>query len=335
MLRLGAEGAVYLVDGAVTHAECRRATDLDGLIVRADRIGAAEWRQVCEASGGRLDTVMDAVAGRLSRAEFEVADLAAIFDAAFFLATSLRGAGGDGTADPGEFEEGTRHRLEPVWRIAPATLDRVTERRRARLHATWPSAAADHLPVTPVTRVRRQRVILSGLQAEILLNADGRRTPCELARELGRPAFGCLLAVRELAAAELLEVPGAAVEAAPMPFVALEGSAPDPAMVTDPEGPPPRSAAVRPAQPVVGAAQRPATAQGQHGGPRRSRSPGPPGRPPLPVRKRSDVGATQAGDQPPAPAPTPPRDGGAGDARWAPVDHALLVRVHSALRELG
>lgn len=60
--------------------------------------------------------------------------------------------------------------------------------------------------MVPVRRVTRQRVILTGLQAEILLNADGRRTPPQLARELGRTVFACLLAVRGLAAASLLRI---------------------------------------------------------------------------------------------------------------------------------
>ncbi|WP_176611524.1 hypothetical protein [Actinomadura sp. WMMB 499] len=126
----------------------------------------------------------------------------ALFDAACFL------LGAEGAP---RFTEGTvaRGAARPV---TAATLAAELHRRRALLDAAWPSADLDAAPVVPVRRVRRQRVFLTGLQAEILLNADGRQTPAELARDLGRTVFGCLLAVRGLAAASLVRAvrPGAA-----------------------------------------------------------------------------------------------------------------------------
>ncbi|HEU5025662.1 MAG TPA: hypothetical protein VFV01_12145, partial [Spirillospora sp.] len=108
-----------------------------------------------------------------------------------------------------------------VQGITAATLVHERRRRRTLLDSAWPHDDADAAPVVPVRRVRRQRVILTGLQAEILLNADGRRTPAELARDLGRTAFACLLAVRGLAAAALLRTrphdPAAAPDPAPAP----------------------------------------------------------------------------------------------------------------------
>ncbi|MDV9187914.1 transcriptional regulator, partial [Streptomyces sp. SR27] len=44
-------------------------------------------------------------------------------------------------------------------------------------------------------------------QRALLAAADGERTPAELARLLGRPAFHTLLDVRRLAAAGLVETP--------------------------------------------------------------------------------------------------------------------------------
>jgi hypothetical protein len=123
----------------------------------------------------------------------ELPALLALFDAAYFLLGSA--------AEP-VFADG------PVGgglRVGVATLVHEQRRRRARLDAAWPDWGVDVAPVVPVRRVRRQRVILTGVQAEILLNADGRRTPARLARDLGRPAFGCLLAVRGLAAVSLVE----------------------------------------------------------------------------------------------------------------------------------
>ncbi|MEU5992032.1 hypothetical protein ABZ806_23940 [Spirillospora sp. NPDC047418] len=150
----------------------------------------------------------------------ELAALLALFDAAYFLLGSA--------AEPVFAEEPAGGAL----RVGVATLVHEQRRRRARLDAAWPDGGVDAAAVVPVRRVRRQRVILTGVQAEILLNADGRRTPARLARDLGRTAFGCLLAVRGLAAASLVETgpPGAA---APQGWGegAFEWAAPDHAVL--------------------------------------------------------------------------------------------------------
>ncbi|GAA1789913.1 hypothetical protein [Actinomadura chokoriensis] len=127
-------------------------------------------------------------------------ELLALFDAAYFLLGSA--------AEP-VFAEAA---ADGALRITVPTLVHEQRRRRARLDAAWPDGGVDAAPVVPVRRVRRQRVILTGVQAEILLNADGRRTPARLARDLGRTAFGCLLAVRGLAAASLVEAEPAVAE---------------------------------------------------------------------------------------------------------------------------
>ena len=146
----------------------------------------------------------------------ELTALIAIFDAAYFLLGSA--------AEP-VFTEGSRSRRPQ--RIAVPTLLHEQRRRRARLDAAWPDAAVDTAPVVPVRRVRRQRVILTGAQAELLLNADGRRTPGRLARDLGRTAFGCLLGVRGLAAAGLIETGPPADPGAPPDELPVEWAAAD------------------------------------------------------------------------------------------------------------
>lgn len=132
-------------------------------------------------------------ARRLAGPEPELAALLTTFDAAYFLLGS--------SAEP-DFVEG-RAGTSPQ-RISVATLVHEHRRRSELLDAAWPDPRVDVAPVVPVRRVHRQRVILTGLQAEILLNADGTRTPSQLAGDLGRTAFACLLAVRGLAAASLL-----------------------------------------------------------------------------------------------------------------------------------
>ncbi|MBO2465788.1 hypothetical protein [Actinomadura violacea] len=164
VLRVGGDGAFHLDRGAVTHAESRHAPGPGDLT------------------------------GALGGPDPELPALLALFDAAYF----LLGSG----AEP-VFAGGPAAR-RPARRITAATLVHERRRRRTLLDAAWPDDGTDTAPVVPVRRVRRQRVILTGLQAEILLNADGRRTPAELARDLGRTAFAGLLAVRGLAAAALV-----------------------------------------------------------------------------------------------------------------------------------
>jgi hypothetical protein len=164
LLRIGDDGAFHLDGGAVTHAASRHAP------------GPGDLNRTLTGSGPELPALL------------------AMFDAAFFLLGS--------EAEP-VFTEGPAAR-GPVRPITAATLVHERRRRRSLLDSAWPHPDADAAPVIPVRRVRRQRVILTGLQAEILLNADDRRTPAELARDLGRTAFACLLAVRGLAAAALV-----------------------------------------------------------------------------------------------------------------------------------
>jgi hypothetical protein len=75
------------------------------------------------------------------------------------------------------------------------------------LDEVHPSAATDLAPVVPVLRPGLDRVLLSGLQWEIVLHADGRRTPQELAGLLGRSAYAVTLDVRRLAAAGQVSPP--------------------------------------------------------------------------------------------------------------------------------
>ncbi|TDC87183.1 transcriptional regulator [Actinomadura sp. 7K507] len=172
----------------------------------ADVLGSLERERSTGAlrvgDEGVLHIVRGSVAGAESRhapglsgPDPESAALLAMFDAAYFLLGSA--------AEP-VFTEGPANASSR--RVTAATLVHEQRRRRAMLDAAWPDGAVDVAPVVPVRRVRRQRVILTGLQAEILLNADGRSTPAQLARELGRTAFACLLAVRGLAAASLLRI---------------------------------------------------------------------------------------------------------------------------------
>ncbi|WP_106401141.1 hypothetical protein [Actinocorallia populi] len=193
-LHLDGQGALYLADGAVVHAESRHTPSLRDLLVNSGRLSEHGWE--CLRAGGASAAL--AVPGRLSRAELQMYQLIALFDAVYFLAPCR--------AEP-RFTAGERHWLAGFTAADPATLAHEVRRRRALLGAAWPSPLADDAPLEPVRRLHRQRVVLTGLQAELLLNADGRKTPSELARELGRTRFGCTLAVRGLVASALARAP--------------------------------------------------------------------------------------------------------------------------------
>ncbi|MEU8124482.1 hypothetical protein AB0C21_37715 [Spirillospora sp. NPDC049024] len=196
---------------SVAHANDRAHTN-DRAHVSAGRVGGALAALEREKATGVLrvggDGAFHVERGAVTRAEsrhapepaarpdgpdLELPALLATFDAACLLLAS--------EAEP-VFTEGPPS--GGSRRITVATLVHERRRRRAVLDAAWPDAGVDTAPVVPVRRVGRQRVILTGVQAEILINADGVRTPGELARDLGRTVFGCLLAVRGLAAASLV-----------------------------------------------------------------------------------------------------------------------------------
>lgn len=349
-LRLGDRGAVYLTEGQITFAECADATDLESLVTVGRDVEPAEWRKAC-ASDDDIDAVLTSLGGRLGRAELEIRVLISIFDAVFFLADDLN------PAEDWEFSAGIRHELPPLCRVSPPTVAGETRRRRAQLNATWPSPAVDSAPVAPVRRIRRQRVILTGLQAEMLLNADERRTPADLARDLGRPAYGCLLAVRALAAAELIStVPEpAATEPAPPRARSARGRAQAPATASRAAATGRKSTAAKTSKTTKPATARRTSAK------QATSADAEPVTPRPRARKTSTSRGTAArarGETPDAPAePLPTRgrpaaaaddaggvagNGAAGEAsgtdvpaRWTAVDEALLTRLYEGLKELS
>lgn len=104
------------------------------------------------------------------------------------------------------------HWFGTVRPVSAEAVERETVRRRELLDAVWPYAAVDTAPVVPRPAAPGQTV--GARQRALLAAADGRRTPAELARLLGRPAFHTLLDVRRLAAAGLVETP---LDPAPVP----------------------------------------------------------------------------------------------------------------------
>ncbi|MEV7773933.1 hypothetical protein [Kitasatospora sp. NPDC086791] len=199
----GPLGTIHLVDGEVAGADSPRAPGLADLLTGCGRITAEDWAELVHVHGPQARVGDELVERRLlTRGELELGHLGTLFDAAFFV-----------LADPGgglwRFEPDVWHWLGPVTTVAPDRLCREVERRRRLLDRIWPWAQLDTAPVRPVEHNRRPSHRPPGRRRrELLDHADGRRTPADLARLLGRSGFGVTADVRRLAAAGLLDAPG-------------------------------------------------------------------------------------------------------------------------------
>ncbi|GHH47728.1 transcriptional regulator [Streptomyces candidus] len=189
-------GTLYLLDGQVVHAESPAAPGLDVLL--ADRLPREGWQEAFDRAGpyGRVGRFL-VDSGRLADGELELAHLGALFDAAYFAL-----APGSG---PTRFRHGVAHWLGPVRPVSARLVARECLRRRELLDTLWPYPDTDSSPVVredldaPAPVTRRQR--------DVLDLADGTRTPPDIARALGRPAFHTLIDVRRLAAAGAVTTP--------------------------------------------------------------------------------------------------------------------------------
>ncbi|MEU6713586.1 hypothetical protein ABZ897_19040 [Nonomuraea sp. NPDC046802] len=236
-LRLGRNGTIFLSDGRVTYMECAQTPSVERMLTARGRMTETALRGL-QADGGCERLLAE---GAVTRGELQYAVLGVVLDAAFFLLPT-------GGTRP-KFRPGERHWLGGQWYFDVAGLVRECARRRACLAATWPSADVDTLPVRPVLWLPGHAVTLTRVQWEVVVRADHKATPLELAKQIGRSGYSVLLAVRQLAAAGLLAAPdpGRATsaenqpEAGPLPKRARHPYARpphDPEAAAQPLGPP-------------------------------------------------------------------------------------------------
>ncbi|GAA0478549.1 transcriptional regulator [Streptomyces sp. NPDC046215] len=203
----GRAGALYLADGAVVHAESPAVPDVGWRLTASGRLPAAAWDEAVEQGGPdyRAGALL-VERGRLSRGELELCHLSALFDAAYFILSPLDR---DQPA-PDRFLAHARHWFGPVRPVPVPLLQREMRRRRQLLERAWPRPEVDAAPVVPVPGTAAcgpgQAGPTCGRRA-VLDAADGIRTPVQIARALGRPAFTTLFDVRRLAAAGLVRTP--------------------------------------------------------------------------------------------------------------------------------
>ncbi|MEU9864608.1 transcriptional regulator [Streptomyces sp. NPDC047971] len=191
-------GTLYLVDGRVVHAESPAAPGLDVLLTTGGRLPREGWDEAVNRAGARREVGRFLVdSGRLHDGELQICHLGAVFDAAFFALAPASG--------PTRFRYGVAHWFGPVRPVSTEAVERETVRRRELLDSVWPYGAVDTAPVVPRAPAPGQTVSLR--QRALLAAADGTRTPADIARLLGRPAFHTLLDIRRLAAAGLVTTP--------------------------------------------------------------------------------------------------------------------------------
>ncbi len=269
-----AGGTLFLVDGHIVHAESSAATGLEILLNRGCALSRACWEAAMTRAGQDDGGTRHLVAsGRVTAGVLELCRGVALYDAAFFV---LAPGGG-----PGRFRHGVRHWLAARGGVVPLVVERETVRRLAFLDRIWPDPRLDVLPPVPAGAAAppghpADPVVRTGAsqgaqphptgrqvrsaaapgqssrlravpdrQLRILELADGIRTPTDIARALGRPAFHTLVELRRLAAAGLVtpgphDRPAAGVpDRRPHPGGGLAGA--DPGAATGgapPAGPP-------------------------------------------------------------------------------------------------
>ncbi|MGW2373027.1 hypothetical protein [Kitasatospora sp. NPDC001683] len=320
----GPLGLLYLVDGQVAAAESPRAPGLADLLTGCGRITPEGWAELLHRHGpqGRVGEVL--VERRLlTRGELELGHLGTLFDAAYFVLADRSG----GTW---RFESDARHWLGTVALVDPARLGREVERRRRLLDGIWPWPQLDTAPVRPVERSRCPSRRPPGRRSRDLLDhADGRRTPADLARLLGRSGFGVTADVRRLAAAGLLDAPRHAAPTGTSPAAAPALPPVPPAPPTTMPAPPaamPARPAATPGRPTT-APTPPAAVPARPGGGLHRRVPG--------ATLRSAPATGPAATGPAAPAPTrsdrPPATAAAHPLTVPDPDIALLTRVRDLL----
>jgi hypothetical protein len=193
-------GTVYLIEGHVTHAESPAAPGVGELLTASGRLAPRTWQAALDAgtAGGQVGQLLVAH-GHLTQGELELCVLGVIYDAAYFALSPA--------SAQVEFVDGATHWLGPVIRVDAAAVNREARRRTRLLDEICPRPLVDTAPVIPVARPPVERVTLTAAQWELLVQADGQRTPADLAQLLGRAGYATIQELRRLAALGLLELP--------------------------------------------------------------------------------------------------------------------------------
>ncbi|GAA3345283.1 hypothetical protein GCM10020358_51780 [Amorphoplanes nipponensis] len=301
-------GTVYLTEGQVTYAESPAAPGVGELLTASGRLAARTWQAALDAgtSHARVGPIL-LEQGHLTQGELELCVLGATYDAAYF-------ALGPASA-PVEFLAGAAHWLGRIVQVDPAAVVREARRRGRLLDEIYPHPQLDTAPVIPVPRPPVERITLTAAQWELLVHADGQRTPADLAQLLGRAGYATIQELRRLAALGLIEPPRVRERAGDGPDLVrpprVRGTAVDVPR-------PARLPGDGPTVPII-VGQRPAPASGDPPGAATETGPG--YRPPRLARRK--------------PGAKLPKEIAADTTQMHPgTDEVLLKRIRTALKAL-
>ncbi|HEU4347773.1 MAG TPA: DUF4388 domain-containing protein [Actinoplanes sp.] len=304
-------GTVYLFEGAVIYAESPAAPGVGELLTASGRLAGRTWQAALDAGtpGAEVGQLL-LNQGHLTQGELELCVLGTIYDAGYFALSPA--------SAPVDFIAGDTHWLGPVVRVDPAAVNREARRRVRLLDEIYPHPQVDSAPVIPVTRAPTERVTLTAAQWELLVHADGQRTPADLAQLLGRAGYATIQELRRLAALELIERPSAADRTGDhLAFVRLPQAQGEAAGVRRPVVTPPDEG---PRVPVVSGAVPAPEDPSLEAVP--SAATGTVYRPPRLARRKPGAKLPKdVAGQPPPPEP-------------AGADEVLLKRIRTALRAL-
>lgn len=199
-------GAVYVLEGRVIYAESPAAPGVGELLTASGRLAGRTWQNALDlgTSTARVGRLL-VEQGHLTQGELELCVLGAIYDAAYFALSPAPA--------PVDFLTGATHWLGPVVHVDPEAVNREVNRRVGLLDQIFPDSRVDTHAVAPVTRPPWERVTLTSAQWELLVHADGQRTPADLALLLGRAGYATIQELRRMAAMGLIELPEVRTEA--------------------------------------------------------------------------------------------------------------------------
>ncbi|WP_234365322.1 hypothetical protein [Streptomyces sp. RTd22] len=193
-------GTIHLHRGTIRAIETPGAPTAEALLLKSRRIGEQEWDAACTAAGpdGPLDTTL-VDQGHISAAELEIVCVGALYDAAFVMALS--------TPDSWQVDrEAPTPRLSHREGTDPRRLTEETSR-RVRLLAKSLGSVREFGQgrVRPSARATAGIGRLSARYRDILLSADGRRSPRDIAFALGRGVYPVMLDISRMKALQLIQ----------------------------------------------------------------------------------------------------------------------------------
>jgi hypothetical protein len=197
-------GTIHLRRGLVIAVDTPNAPSVETLLIRSGRIDEAGWAAAVTqrtTAGEAADVDLNAVLtgrGLIGHGELEAVCIAAVYDAAFAMALS-----------PAEgwtvHEAAVPPELVTCPGESPRTLAEETTRRINALTQAWGAPLAELAAVRCRPAARIDPGALSTRQQAVLLAANGRRTPRDIAFFLGCGVFPAMQDIARLRARRLVE----------------------------------------------------------------------------------------------------------------------------------